>query len=62
MIFDVKMEDLCCKARLIAGGHVKNPPYTITYASVVSQKTVRITLTLSDLKYSPMDVADIQND
>jgi hypothetical protein len=36
MIFHVKMEDFCCKARLVAGGHVTKAPATLTYASVVS--------------------------
>ena len=36
MIFDVKMEDFCCKARLIAGGHMTKAPETLTYASIVS--------------------------
>ncbi|KAL7484179.1 hypothetical protein ACHAW6_009825, partial [Cyclotella cf. meneghiniana] len=28
MIFDVKMEDFCCKAWLIAGGHMTKAPAT----------------------------------
>ncbi len=40
MIFDVKMEDFHRKARLVAGGHKTKAPATITYASVVSPKTV----------------------
>ncbi len=40
MIFDVKMEDFRRKARLVAGGHVKKAPASITYASVVSRETV----------------------
>ena len=35
MIFDVKMEDLCRKTRLVEGGHGTYPPSTITYVSVV---------------------------
>ena len=62
MIFDVKMEDLCLKARLIAGGHVIEPPATITYATVVSRKTVRIALTLDALNDLPVKVVYIQND
>ncbi|KAL7474119.1 hypothetical protein ACHAW6_000113 [Cyclotella cf. meneghiniana] len=30
MIFDVKMEDFCCKALLIAGGHMTKAPATLT--------------------------------
>ena len=37
MIFDVKMEDLRIKVRLVSGGHVTNTPFTITYASVMSR-------------------------
>ena len=36
MIFDVKLEDFCRKARLVARGHVTKAPATLTYASVVS--------------------------
>jgi hypothetical protein len=39
MIFDIKMEDFRCKARLVAGGHMTKAPATITYASVVSHET-----------------------
>ena len=46
MIFDVKMEDFCRKARLVAGGHQTEAPATITYASVVSCETVRLALTI----------------
>ena len=61
MIFDVNMEDFRRKARLVAGGHVTDPPSTITYVSVVSRETVRISLTLTDLNYLPVKVADNQN-
>ena len=61
MIFDFKMEDLRCKARLVAGGHVTEPPETIIYESVVSRDTVRIALELSALNDLPVKVADIQN-
>ncbi len=36
MIFDVKMEDFCCKAWLVAMGHLTKAPATLTYASIVS--------------------------
>ena len=49
IIFDVKMEDFRCKARLVAGGHVTKPPATMTYASVVSCETVRIALNIAAL-------------
>ncbi len=49
MIFDIKMEDFRCKARLVAGGHMTKAPATITYASVASRKTIRIALLMAAL-------------
>jgi hypothetical protein len=49
MIFDVKMEDFKCKARLVPGGHMTEAPSTITYASVVSRETMHIALMLAAL-------------
>jgi hypothetical protein len=43
------MEDFRCKARLVAGGHMTKAPANITYASVVSRETVRITLLMAAL-------------
>ena len=45
MIFDIKTEDFMRKARLVAVGHVTDPPDIITYASVVSRGAVRIAFT-----------------
>jgi hypothetical protein len=61
MIFDVKMEDLCRKARLVAGGHTTEAPATMTYASVVSRETVRIALLIAALNDLPVWAADIMN-
>ncbi|KAL7481939.1 hypothetical protein ACHAW6_007627 [Cyclotella cf. meneghiniana] len=36
MIFDIKMEDFCHKALLVAGGHMTKAPATLTYTSIVS--------------------------
>jgi hypothetical protein len=47
MVFNAKMEDFRQKAQLIAGGHKTKAPATITYASVVSRKTVCLTLTIA---------------
>ena len=41
MIFDEKM-DFTQKCRLVAGGHMTNPPTIMTYSSVVSRDSVRI--------------------
>ena len=49
MIFDVKMENFRKKAKLVAGGQMKNVPTEVTYSSVVSRETVRIALTISAL-------------
>ena len=40
IVFDTKMEEFRFKARLIAGGHMTEAPGTITYACVLSRKTV----------------------
>ena len=61
MIFDVKMEDLRRKARMVAGGHMTDVPPTITYASVVSRETVRIALTMAALHDLNVKTADIMN-
>ena len=42
-----------CKAMFVAGGHMTEAPATITFASIISRKTVRIDLmiiTLNDLE------------
>ena len=49
MIFDIKMEDFCHKARLVAEGHRTEAPATITYTSVVSCETVCILLLMAPL-------------
>jgi len=61
MIFDIKMEDLRRKSRLVAGGHMTDAPATTTFASVVSCKTVRIALTLAGLNDLQVKVSDIEN-
>eukprot|EP00804_Cyclotella_cryptica_P021920 CCRYP_000874-RA/>CCRYP_000874-RA protein AED:0.26 eAED:0.26 QI:0/0/0/1/1/1/2/0/446 len=61
MIFDVKMEDFRRKALLVAGGHVTKAPATLTYASVVSRETVRITLLIATLNNIDIWAADVLN-
>ena len=61
MIFDIKMEDFCCKARLVAGGHVTEAPVTMTYASVVARDTVRIVLLLAVLNDLDLKVGNVLN-
>ena len=47
MIFDIKIDGrFTRKARYVAGGHMTKPPTSITYSSVVSRESVRITFYL----------------
>ena len=61
IIFDIKMEDFRRKSILVAGGHVIDPPATITYTSVVSRETVCVALTVATLNYLQVRTADIKN-
>ncbi len=61
MVFDVKMEVLRLKARLVAGGHLTKAPATITHASVVSHETVRPALTFASLNDLEAKVGDVLN-
>ncbi len=61
MIFDIKMEDFRCKARLVAGEHMTKAPTTITYASVVSRETVHIALFMAALNDLNVKVGDVLN-
>ena len=45
----------------MAGGHMTDAPPTITFASVVLRKTVRITLTLAGLNELQVKVSNIEN-
>jgi Reverse transcriptase (RNA-dependent DNA polymerase) len=60
MVFDVK-PDFTRKARLVAGGHMTDPPSAITYASVVSRESVRIAFLLAALNNLDVLAADIGN-
>ena len=46
MVFDVKM-DFTRKARFVPGSHLTDDPTTMTYSSVVSRDSVRISLTFA---------------
>jgi hypothetical protein len=61
MIFDVKMEDFRRKASFVAGGHTTETSHAMTYSSVVSRESVRITLTLAALNDVDVNMADIEN-
>jgi hypothetical protein len=58
-VFDIKMEDFRCKARLVAGGHMTGAPATITYASVVSREPVHLALTIAALNDLEVKVGDV---
>ena len=60
LVFDVKM-DLTRKARYVAGGHLTDPPSSMTYASVISRDSVRIAFSLVALNDLNVLAGDIQN-
>ena len=60
LIFDVKM-DLTRKARYVAGGHLTDPPASLTYASVVSRESVRIAFLIAALNDLDILAGDVQN-
>jgi hypothetical protein len=53
--------DFTRKARFVAGGHMTDPPPTLTYSSVVSRDSVRIALLLAALNDVDLLAADIGN-
>jgi hypothetical protein len=60
IIFDVKM-DFMRKARFVAGGHMTETPLSLTYSSVVSRESVKITFliaTLNDLNIMSCDIGN----
>jgi Reverse transcriptase (RNA-dependent DNA polymerase) len=59
LIFDVKM-DFSRKARFVAGGHMTDPPASITYFSVVSRESVRIAFLLAALNGLDLLAADLK--
>jgi Reverse transcriptase (RNA-dependent DNA polymerase) len=61
IIFDVKMDNFARKARMVAGGHVTEPPASITYASVVARDSIRVALTMAALHDLEVKAGDIQN-
>lgn len=61
LIFDIKIDGLKRKARLVAGGHMVEAPAVMTYASVVSRETVRVALTVAALNDLEVKASDVQN-
>ena len=62
MIFDIKMYGrFTLKARYVAGGHITDPPSSITYSIVVFRYISRIEFTLVALNGVEIRAADIGN-
>ena len=61
MVFDIKVEDFRCKARLVAGGHMTEALTTIMYARVVSRETVRIAVMIAALNDLEVKLGNILN-
>ena len=60
LVFDIK-SDLTRKARMVADGHLTDPPKDSTYSSVVSRDSVRLAFMLAGLNDLDVMAADIQN-
>lgn len=60
LVFDVKM-DFTHKVHYVAGGHMTDPPSTLTYSSVVLRDSDRIVLMLAALNDVELLAADIGN-
>jgi hypothetical protein len=61
MVFDIKMDNLTGKARLVAGGHTTETPVNTTYSSVVLHESVRIAFLLAALNDLQVCAANIGN-
>ena len=60
LIFDMNM-DFTRKARFVAGGHTTDTPSSITYSSVVSRDSVRLTFTIAALNSVDVISCDLEN-
>jgi hypothetical protein len=60
MIFDVK-STLTRKARMVAGGHLTDPPKDAVFSSVVTRDSVRIAFTVAALNDLDVLAGDVQN-
>jgi hypothetical protein len=60
MIFDVKI-DFTYKARIVAGGHVTDPPACLTYSTVVARDSVHLTFLIAALNDLEVLSADVGN-
>ena len=60
MIFDIKLgENFRRKDRMVACGHTRNTPSSVTYSSVVSRYSLKIMLMISALNDPDLQVVDI---
>ena len=60
ILFDIKMDgNFTRKERLVAGGHTKAPPSSITYSSVVFRESVMIAFLLASLNDLDIFACDI---
>ena len=59
LIFDVNF-DLTRKARYVAGGHLTDPPSSLTYASVVTRDSVRLGFLIAALNDLDILAGDVQ--
>jgi hypothetical protein len=59
MIFDANMEDFIHNACFVAGGNTTDTLHDMTYASVVSQESVIISLLMDDLNEVDAKMADM---
>jgi len=59
-VFDVKL-DFTRKARLVVGGHMTDPPSSITYSSLVSRDSVCLALMIAALNDLDILAVDIGN-
>ena len=53
--------NLTSKARYVSGGHLRDPPSSMTYVSVVGRETVRIAFLVAALNGLKVLARDIQN-
>ncbi len=60
MIFDIKL-DFTRKARFVAGGHVTDPPSSLTYSSVVARDSIRLAFLIAALNDLELLAADVGN-
>jgi hypothetical protein len=60
MIFDIK-STLTRKARMVAGGHLTDPPKDAVFSSVVTRDSVRIAFTIAALNDLEVLAGDVQN-